>query len=147
MSNGMDTEKFETVPLFAGLAQQEIMKLLKISESLTANPGDAIVRQGDPGDGVYVIAAGAFEVQKTGAQKKSLARLEELSFFGEMSLVSAEPRAASVVCVQAGRLKKIPADKFNQLLEAGDLTAYKVIHNMSRILAQRLARLEERVVG
>ncbi len=147
MSTDIDTEKFATVPLFTGLSQQEIVKLIKISENLTANPGDEIVRQGDTGDGVYVIASGAFEVQKSGAETKALARLEELSFFGEMALVSDDPRSASVVCVESGRLKKFPVDKFNQLLEAGDLTAYKVIRNMSRILAQRLARLGERVVS
>jgi CRP-like cAMP-binding protein len=147
MSADIDTERFATVPLFVGLNQKEILQLLKISESLTAEPGDEIVREGDAGDGIYVIAAGAFEVQKAGAETTVLARLEELSFFGEMSLVSNAPRAASVVCVEAGRLKKVPADKFNELLDAGDLTAYKVIRNMSQILAQRLARLEDRVVG
>ncbi len=150
MSTDIDTEKFAQVPLFVGLSQPEIVKLIKISENLTANPGDVIVRQGDVGDGVYVIAAGAFEVQKAGAEskkKKGLARLEGMSFFGEMALVSDEPRSASVVCVEAGRLKKFPVGKFHQLLDAGDLTAYKVIRNMSRILAQRLARLGERVVG
>ena len=48
---------------------------------------------------------------------------------------------------ESGRLKKVPIDKFNELLAQGDLTAYKVIRNMSRILAQRLARLEDRFVG
>ncbi len=147
MSTDIDTEQFATVPLFTGLSQQEIVKLIRISENLTANPGDEIVREGDTGDGVYVIAAGAFEVQKSGAGTKALARLGGLSFFGEMALVSDDPRSASVVCVESGRLKKFPVDKFNQLLEAGDLTAYKVIRNMSRILAQRLARLGERVVS
>ncbi len=147
MSNDIDTEKFATVPLFLGLSQPEIVKLIKISENLTANSGDVIVREGDVGDGVYIIAAGAFEVRKSGAESKSLARLEGMSFFGEMALVSDEPRSASVVCVESGRLKKFDVTKFNELLDAGDLTAYKVIRNMSRILAQRLARLGERVVS
>ncbi len=147
MSSDIDTEKFATVPLFLGLSQPEIVKLIKISENFTANSGDVIVREGDVGDGVYVIAAGAFEVKKSGAESKSLARLEAMSFFGEMALVSDEPRSASVVCVESGRLKKFDVTKFNALLDAGDLTAYKVIRNMSRILAQRLARLGERVVS
>lgn len=147
MSNDIDTEKFATVPLFLGLSQPEIVKLIKISENSTANSGDVIVREGDIGDGVYVIAAGAFEVRKSGAESKALARLEAMSFFGEMALVSDEPRSASVVCVESGRLKKFDVTKFHELLDADDLTAYKVIRNMSRILAQRLARLGERVVS
>jgi CRP-like cAMP-binding protein len=147
MSTDIDTEKFATVPLFIGLEQPEILKLLKLGENVAANKGDTIVREGEPGDGIYVIAAGAYEVRKKGAKEKVLARLEELSFFGEMSLVSDKPRAASVVCVTEGRLKKFPVAKFKQLLEAKDITAYKVIHNVSRILAERLSRLEERLVS
>ncbi len=147
MSTEIATEKFATVPLFVGLDQTEIMKLMKLGPNVAARKGEVVVRQGEPGDGIYVIAAGAFEVRKKGAQEKVLARLEQLSFFGEMSLVSDEPRAASVVCVEDGRLKKIPLDKFRQLLDANDLTAYRVIRNMSRILAQRLSGIADRFVG
>lgn len=146
MSTEADTEKFSVAPLFVGLAQPEILKLLKISENVATNPGDQVVREGDQGDGVYVIAAGVYEVVKSD-EKKVLARLEGGAFFGEMSLVRDEPRAASVVCVEAGRLKKISADKFNQLLAADDLTVYKVVLNMSRMLADRLARVEARLVS
>ena len=118
-----------------------------IGEDVVAEEGLEVVRQGEPGDGFYVISAGAFEVLKAGPESTVLARLEELSYFGEMSLVSNEPRAASVICVQAGRLKKFPKEKFNALLDKDDVTAYKVVRNMSRILAQRLARLEERFVS
>ena len=147
MTADVSVEKFGTVPLFEGLQQAEIMTVLKICENVSANPGDEIIKQGTPGDGIYVIAAGAFEVVKSGTEKKVLARLEEFSFFGEMSVVSSASRAASVVCVAAGRMKKISADKFNQLLDGGDLTAHKVVRNIARILAQRLASVEERLVG
>ena len=143
----INTEKFSTVPLFEGLEQREIIDLLRIAEDVVAEEGQEIVRQGQAGDGFYVIAAGAFEVVKSGAEQAVLARLEELSYFGEMSLVSNDPRAASVICVESGRLKKFPSDKFNALLAEGSVTAYKVIHSMCRILAQRLARLEERMVS
>lgn len=146
MTADVNVEKFGSVPLFEGLQQSEIMTILKISENVAASPGDEIIKEGTPGDGLYVIAAGAFEVVKGGAEKNVLARLEDFSFFGEMSMVSSASRAASVVCVEAGRLKKVPTDKFLQLLESGDLTAYKVVRNIASILAQRLARLEERMV-
>lgn len=143
----IETEKFASVPLFENLDQQEIMKLLKISEHSMVKQGDEIIRQGEPGDGVYIIAAGAFEVLKSGTENKVLARLEELSFFGEMSLVTESSCAASVVCMEDGRLTKIPRVQFNRLLEKGDLTAYKVVRNMCRMLATRLARVEEELVS
>ncbi|MEM7166892.1 MAG: cyclic nucleotide-binding domain-containing protein [Planctomycetota bacterium] len=144
----MDIEKFSTVPLFEGLDYKQVSELLKLAEDVSPKSGDEIVRQGEPGDGFYIISAGSFEVLKAGSGESTvLARLEELSYFGEMSLVSQEVRAASVICVADGRLKKFSAQKFSELLDAGNLTAYKVVHNMCRILAQRLARLEERMVS
>ena len=142
----IDTERFSTVPLFEGLNPSEIMGVLKIAEDVTANAGEAIVKEGDPGDGFYVIGKGAFDVVK-GDVDNALARLEELSFFGEMSLVSHEPRTASVICVEAGRLKKFPLEAFTKMIEEESPVAFKVIHNMARMMAHRLARLEERMAG
>ncbi|MGE3165421.1 MAG: cyclic nucleotide-binding domain-containing protein [Planctomycetota bacterium] len=142
-------ERFNTVPLFEGLHHREIMELLRIAEDVVAESGQVIVSQGDRADGFFVIGAGAFEVVKRGANNKKtvLARLEELSYFGEMALVRREPRSASVVCVAPGRLKKFPSALFDQLIEEQNLTAYRVIHNMCRILAERLSRVEERLVS
>jgi len=158
----IETEQYASVPLFKGLPPLEIMRLLKIAKDVTARAGDVIVREGEPGDGFFVIAKGHFEVRKrassspgssspAGAQGaefgKVLARLGECSFFGEMSLVTYAQRAATVVCVEDGRLKKFPTDAFEKLLESGDLAAHRVIGNMCRILAERLARLDERFVA
>lgn len=139
-------EQYTTVPLFEGLKPLEVMKLLKIAEDIEAGEGQVIVSEGESGDGFFVIAKGAFVVRKAGLTEV-IARLQELSFFGEMALVTQAPRNASVICVDPGRLKKFPTKKFEELLEEGDLIAYKVIRNMARILAQRLARLQVRFVA
>jgi CRP/FNR family transcriptional regulator, cyclic AMP receptor protein len=142
MTMTVNTERFATVPLFDMLEPLEIVDLLDIAEDLRTRPGDIIVREGDPGDGFYVISAGVFEVVKGDDQGIVLARLEELSFFGEMSLVSRKPCNATVICREAGRLKRFSRAKFDAMLSDGHLPAYKVIHAMSRILAERLARLD-----
>jgi CRP-like cAMP-binding protein len=140
-------ESFETVPLFEGLEPSEISQLLRISEDITAQKSDTVVLQDTPGDGFYIIAAGAFEVLKSGNRNEMLGRLDKNTFFGEMSLISSEVRSATVMCVEDGRLKKIPSEPFQKLLEEGDLVAFKVILNMARILAQRLAASDERFVS
>ena len=43
-------------------------------------------------------------------------------------------------------LKKFPVDAIQGLFDQGDPTAYRIVYNMARILATRLARLEERYV-
>ena len=62
-------------------------------------------------------------------------------------MVSDEPRAASVICVTEGRLKRFPRDPFEEMFRANDPIATKVVYNMCRILAQRLSRLEKRFVS
>ncbi|HIA27700.1 MAG TPA: cyclic nucleotide-binding domain-containing protein [Planctomycetes bacterium] len=140
-------ESFQRVPLFDGLSPSEIADLLRISEDVETKKGDTIVLQGSPGDGFYVIGAGSFEVLKSGNRNEVLARLEDNAYFGEMSLVSEDVRSATVMCIEDGRLKKFAKEPFNQLLDEGDLTAFKVVRNMARILAQRLAASDERLVS
>ena len=140
-------ESFQTVPLFKGLEPTEIQNLMRISEDIVAKKSDTVVLQNTPGDGFYIISAGAFEVLKSGNRNEVLGRLESLSFFGEMSLISNEMRSATVMCVEDGRLKNIPAAPFQKLLDEGDLVAYKVIRNMATILAQRLAASDNRLVS
>jgi CRP-like cAMP-binding protein len=153
----IELERYGTMPLFQGLEPLDIMRLLKIAKDIVARKDDAIVREGEAGDGFYVIASGAFEVRKrrtsrdpdveAGAVAAVLARLGEFSFFGETALVTEAPRSATVVCIVEGRLKKFPNDAFERLLAEGDLAAYKVMRNMCRILAERLTRMGERFVA
>lgn len=143
----VDSEHFATVPLFDCLEPMEIVGLLDIAENLTIEPGQVVLREGETGDGFYVISSGAFEVTKGEGEGKVLARLEELSFFGEMSLVSRKPCTASVICRERARVKHFPVEKFEALLKAGNLSAYKVTYAMGRILADRLDRVNRRVVA
>ena len=148
-ATGFETERYSRVPLFKDIPSLEIMRLLKIAQDVRARDGETIVRECEPGYGFFVIAKGEFEVRKKKGEGEStlLARLGECSFFGEMSLVTYAPRAATVVCIEEGRLKKFPTKAFEELLEAGDVTAYQVVRNMCRILAERLQRLGERFVA
>ena len=85
------------LPLFRNLgapALAEIARLLKVQNC----PADtAIVRQGQPGDSMFFIADGEVEVRTASAR----IRLRAGQFFGEMALISGEPRNASVVAVDA----------------------------------------------
>ena len=147
MSPLIGTERFSKVALFEGLAPNEIGRLLEIAEDIAASEGERIVEQGEPAKGLYIIAAGAFEVIRKGPEGETkIARLEELSHFGDMALVSDQPHGADVVCVEAGRLKRLPSDKFQQLLDNDDLSAYKVVANMAHVMAKRLQKLGEKIV-
>ena len=117
-----DTERFGTVPLFDDLEGMQIAELLEIGKGIPAEVGDDIVKEGAPGDGLYIISKGTFDVIKSdGDSETVLAHLGELSFFGEMSLISKASCAATVRCTEAGRVTHLPAAAINAKLAANDL--------------------------
>ncbi len=142
----MAIERFSNVPLFEGLTSEEIAKILSLADDITAHPADIIVEEGHYSEGFMLISAGVFAVvKKDGDEHKELARLERNTHFGEMSLLTDEPYSASVICLEEGRLKRITARKFQELLDSGDPVAVKLVLNMSRLMARRLRRAENRL--
>jgi small-conductance mechanosensitive channel/CRP-like cAMP-binding protein len=86
----------EQVDLFSNLAPDEIQMLARgLSEKRFA-AGEAILRQGQPGDSMFIIVEGRVHVS-LGQQdiNRTLASLGAGDFIGEMSLMTGEPRSAS----------------------------------------------------
>ncbi len=100
------------IPLFSDLSPTAFGALTRALDLEKVSPGDVVLRQGEPGDSFYVIASGLFRVERSGetAEPVVLAHLDDGAFFGEMALLSGEPRAASVVAETDGELLKIRAD-------------------------------------
>jgi CPA1 family monovalent cation:H+ antiporter len=108
-------ELVERVPLFAKLPPEQrgaIARLLKPRMSL---PGDPIVRRGQRGDAMFFIASGAAVVLIPGKPVE----LGSGEFFGEMALLTGQPRNADVVSLGYCRLLELESDDFQELL-AGD---------------------------
>jgi CRP-like cAMP-binding protein len=79
----------------------------------TAAAGEAILREGDPGDTAYLILEGEVSVRKfTENGELELARLGPGDIFGEMCLVDEKPRSASVIAERASRLKEMRRSEF-----------------------------------
>ena len=100
------------VPLFATLDAASIADLVGILRARTVPAGTTIIRKGDRGDAMYLIASGAVEIASPGAP----VRLKEGDFFGEWALLSREPRSATVTATRATDLLVLDGDDFQRLL-------------------------------
>lgn len=80
--------------------------------------GETIVRQGDQGETFFLVEAGEVAIRVRGADgvEKRVATLGAGKFFGEMSLLTGEPRAATVVAVQDAVLLAIEREGFRDAL-------------------------------
>ncbi len=124
------------IPLFSDLSPVAFQALTERLDLKRVSPGEVVLHQGAPGDSFYVIASGLFRVEKvseTGAPVV-LAHLEDGAFFGEMALLSGEPRAASVVAETAGELLEIRADVLTALCREHP----HVADSLARFYRQRL---------
>ncbi|MEH6822412.1 MAG: cation:proton antiporter [Motiliproteus sp.] len=100
------------VPLFADLANDQIAAISRLLTPLLVAPGDRVVHQGDPGNSLYFVATGAVDVMVEPAPRS----LYPGDFFGEIALLTQQPRSADVIATRYSQLLMLKADDFQQLL-------------------------------
>ncbi len=110
------------VPLFSHLDAASIADFVGILNARTVPAGTVIIRKGDPGDAMYLIASGMVEVETAGAK----VRLEEGSFFGEMALLTRERRNATVTALKSTDLLVLDRDDFHRLMDRNPSIASQV---------------------
>jgi hypothetical protein len=101
------------VSIFGAIAHEELAGVASLLAEQWAAPGDRIVERGEVGDCLFVIASGQVRVHDG---ERTLANLGKNHFFGELSLLDAEPRAASVTAVSETRLFRLGQDDFYALI-------------------------------
>jgi hypothetical protein len=111
-------------PLFAGLSGEELYPVGEIAKPVDFAPAEVVVRQGDPGDALYVVAEGTLRVKKDDAL---LREIGPGAAFGEMALLDGAPRAATVEAVTSAKLLQIPRAEFEALLDESPEIARAVI--------------------
>jgi CRP-like cAMP-binding protein len=99
-------------------------------------PGGATVfRQGDPGGSLYVIRAGRVRVLKeSNGRRRMVTTLGPGDFFGELAVVTGQPRSATVEVLEDAELLRVPADKLEEMISGRGEVAIRLI----RHLAERL---------
>ena len=96
-------------------------------------PGDAIVRQGDVGDCMYVVQSGEVEVvQTSGAGERRLAVLKSGDFFGEMAVFEHEVRSATVRARGEARVLKVDKRILMRRMKEDPLLAFNLLQTLSR---------------
>ena len=95
--------------------------------------GDLIVRQGDPGDCMYVIQEGEVEVFREGeGEEVTLAVLGQDEFFGEVPLFERQDRSASVRAKGNVRVLTVDRKTLLRRIQEDPTLAYRILETMSR---------------
>ncbi|XOV87222.1 MAG: cyclic nucleotide-binding domain-containing protein [Pseudomonadota bacterium] len=104
-------------PLFEFIPPTNIQTLFTKFEEVSFDAGEAVVRQGEPGDYFYVIQSGRAKVERRVGDKTAvLAELTAGDNFGQDALVSNVERNATVTMVTKGKLMRLSEPDFESLL-------------------------------
>lgn len=121
--------------LFASLPPDGLRELVDGARLVHARPGDAIFREGDPADALYVVAQGAVVPIAEGDPRRRLAVLEEGAVFGEIGLVADQPRNATVEALVE-----------TQLLAVDRPLIWKLLRRDRRVFRELLGVARERLI-
>jgi signal transduction histidine kinase len=125
--------------LFAGLDEADLQRLAETTELMRIPAGDFLIREGDPGDSMFVVTSGELEVTKrAGTSELPLARVGPGAIQGEMAALEGRPRAASVRAVTDAEAIRIPRAGLLALLDSGPDAAIALL----RVVLERLRSTE-----
>ncbi len=112
-------DTIRNIPLFSGLPREDIAKILGKLEELSFPAGATIFSQGDKGDSFYIIQSGAVQVvlNTAGGRSEVIAVLGPQDCFGEMALLSGDPRSATIVAVKDTTVWRLSREDWDELIE------------------------------
>jgi CRP-like cAMP-binding protein len=111
--------QLRTVPFFSDVLQtRHLDELASVCEARVFKPGSVLMRQGDIGNSMFCIIEGVVQVvyESGRRQRSEIIRLREGSVVGEMEVLSAQPRLATVLALTDVRALEIPSATLKALL-------------------------------
>ena len=131
-----------------GLTAQQVDQLAQASVGHKVAAGHALVNEGDRPSGLMLLLQGKVEIFKHGpdGQRQSLANIDAPTLLGEMSLITDRPASATVMAVAECELQLLTKVQFQRLIAADNIAAYKLVVIIAGVLAERLARLDRKVI-
>lgn len=128
-------EVLARMPLFARLGDRELLRVMQSVEVRNYEDEQLVIREGDKGDELFIVLSGRVAVSRGG---EVLTRLGAGEHFGEMALIRAVPRSATVKAEGNAELIAIRRTDFFEILRTEHEIAVKMLWQFLGVLADRL---------
>jgi len=141
-----DSDKFESLrklPFFANFTDAELWEVARISNWRSAQAGELLMKEGEPGNFFCILAEGQVRVTRKG---KLLNILHAGECFGEMAYLGKDEhvRGADVTVMADSKIISVPTQK---LAQASDTCRHKFDRAFMEILVERLTMANARLSG
>lgn len=134
----------KTTPLFAGLPDEHLDALIRISAVKTFNRGETIFSEGDEGVGFYVSETGKIKISKLSFDGKEqiLHIFGAGEPFGEVPVFTGKPYPANAMAIKKATVVFFPAKEFRDVLMADPSIALNMLAVLSIRLKQFTVQVE-----
>lgn len=132
------------VSLFEHLTYREQNELLAVAHTRSYAAGDVLVREGEPGGDLYVVLDGEVSIEQQGLP---IAAVGAGGHIGEMGLVDAGPRSASVRARTPIRAMVISREDMLSVMQRWPTLAVKLLWAFVQVLSQRLRAANTELSG
>jgi len=136
----MDAEVLKKVGFFDTLTESELNEVLSLTKQDDFKAGDTIFNEGDTGDKLFIIIAGAIRISKTipGMGEEALCILRTGDYFGEMALIEDIGRTADATAHEGSSLISISKEDLQSLMDKDREMGYKILTKFVETLSKRL---------
>jgi len=137
-------ELIKKIDFFSGLDDKILNKISDACIVRQFTKNETIVRQGEMGLGLYIIARGRVKVDREqGGARTQVAELGPEQFFGDMALLDNKPRSATVTGIEDAECLLLTRDSFVRLMNKYP----EIPIRMAKVLAERLREANEKIVA
>ena len=127
----------KSMQMFRYLSYKELVKVSSIAEMQDVTCGETIFAAGQPGDAMYVVAAGSVKLAKA---ETTVAELGRGQHFGEMALIDRTSRSLTATAGADTRLVVIQRKDFYDLIKREPASAVKLLWAFVQVLGARLRK-------
>jgi CRP/FNR family cyclic AMP-dependent transcriptional regulator len=121
----------KSIDLFSQIPGEDLAQVALIATEEAREQGEEIFAEGEAGDALYLVLDGKVRVHRGDRQ---IAELGERECFGEMAILDASPRSATVTAVKDTNLLKISREDFQEIMAEKPEIALGII----KVLSHRL---------
>ncbi len=139
-------ELLRSIPLFEGLAEDDLQVLASSVTSKPFKAGQLIFNQGDAAGEMYIVADGHVNIHLPGdgSMRVSLKDIARGEYFGELALFDDKPRSASALATTEAVLLVLTRDTLSSYIERRPRAAMAILRTMSERLRETNTLLSER---
>ena len=123
------------MPLFQRLNERELLRVMQVVEVIGYEPGENVVKEGERGDELFILLSGRCQIARG---ETVLMEVGPGDHFGEMALIRAMPRSATVTAVEQAELIALRRADFFEILRKEHELAVKLLWQFLGVLADRL---------